>query len=123
MPEAGSPVEKKYTVGIFSSTIFGVEKSREKMVKKMTKIKNIDWKRLMKRIHLNRALCILVFFTFVHTEILSYHLLSVFSWPSVPKSDPATSIRLKVDQISGKIYRLWLVKKKSFSKVRKVLKS
>ena len=62
-------------------------------MKKMTKIKNIDWKRLMKRIHLNRALCILVFFTFVHTEILSYHLLSIFSWPSVPKSDPANSIR------------------------------
>ena len=63
------------------------------MVKKMTKIKNIDWKRLFKRIHLNRALCILVFFTFLHTEFLSYHLLPVFSWPNVPKSDPSTSIR------------------------------
>jgi len=60
----------------------------------MTKIKNIDWKRLFKRIHLNRALCILVFFTFIHTEFLSYHLLPVFSWPHVPKSDPSTSIRL-----------------------------
>ena len=32
--------------------------------------------------------------TFIHTEYFSYKLLPLLSWPHIPKSDPANSIRL-----------------------------
>lgn len=61
----------------------------------MTKTPGLaDYKKYLKRLHLNRTLCGLILFTCLYTELFSYKLLSMVSWPAIPKSDNTNSVRM-----------------------------